>query len=240
MNFIAPTIADPIVDLQRNRDFADRPIMPEQSQYGPETPDNQRYWGSVGDHWKLVTDTLNKASGGDEIVPGAVDVSPETLEYISGYVTGAAGNFWINRIGGLPGKIVDGEWSSNDIPMFRKVVGDRPSWYNKAAYYARIEEIEQFKSYAKEYRERGEEEAAEIFEDRQPDILEMLPEAKRAQKELRKIRKERVANQKAYELDDIDEDEYRQVRDDLKADEDLVIEDFNALYIETVEKPKRP
>ena len=37
-SFLSPTIGDPIVDLTRNRDFADRPIMPEQNQYGPQTP----------------------------------------------------------------------------------------------------------------------------------------------------------------------------------------------------------
>ena len=68
----------------------------------------------------------------------------------------------------------------------------------------------------------------------------MIPEAKRAQKEMRAIRKQRVANQKAFDLDDIDEAEFNMVRDDLQADESLVIEDFNAFYLESVEKPKKP
>ena len=188
-----------------------------------------------------MSQILNQGSGGDEVVPGYVDVSPETLEHISGYVTGAAGTFWIDRIGGLGQKVVLGEEiTTNDIPMFRKVVGSKPSWYDKAAYYARVNEIEEFKGRAKEYRERGQEEAAEIFEDRSPDILAMIPEAKRAQKEMRAIRKQRVANQKAFDLDDIDEAEFNMVRDDLQADESLVIEDFNAFYLESVEKPKKP
>tara|TARA_R110000824_G_scaffold401790_1_gene616438 strand:- start:15152 stop:27736 length:12585 start_codon:yes stop_codon:yes gene_type:complete len=240
-SFLSPTIGDPIVDLTRNRDFADRPIMPEQNQYGPQDPDNQRYWNSVSPHWRIMSQILNQGSGGDEVVPGYVDVSPETLEHISGYVTGAAGTFWIDRIGGLGQKVVLGEEiTTNDIPMFRKVVGSKPSWYDKAAYYARVNEIEEFKGRAKEYRERGQEEAAEIFEDRSPDILAMIPEAKRAQKEMRAIRKQRVANQKAFDLDDIDEAEFNMVRDDLQADESLVIEDFNAFYLESVEKPKKP
>lgn len=240
-NFLSPTIGDPVVDLIRNRDFADRPIMPEQNQFGPEKPDNQRYWGSVSPHWRIMSKILNEGTGGDDVVPGAVDVSPETLEHISGYVTGAAGTFWIDRIGGLGEKVVGGEEiTANDIPMFRKVIGEKPGWYDKAAYYARTEEIEQFQHRAKQYRERGEDEAAEIFEDRSPDIADMASEAKRAQKTLRGIRKERALNQKAFELGDIDEPEYNGVRDNLKIDENLVIEDFNALYLETVEKPKRP
>jgi hypothetical protein len=35
LNLISPTITDPIVDLVRNRDFADKPIMPDEKQFGP-------------------------------------------------------------------------------------------------------------------------------------------------------------------------------------------------------------
>jgi hypothetical protein len=133
-NFVAPTFLDPVVDIQiTNRDFADRPIMPDQSPYGPPEPDNQRYWNSVAPHWKAITDTLNQGTGGDEVVPGAIDVSPETLEYLFGYATGAAGSF-VDRAWGLAEKITAGdEIEANDLPMVRKLVGDKPGWYDKAA-----------------------------------------------------------------------------------------------------------
>jgi hypothetical protein len=102
LNLIAPTIIDPIVDLERNRDFANRPIMPDQPEHGTKLPNAQRYWGNVSPHWKSVTDFLTSASGGDKVVPGKIDVSPEVLEYLFGQVTGSAGAFF-DRTAGLAG-----------------------------------------------------------------------------------------------------------------------------------------
>ncbi|MFY8150623.1 MAG: LPD38 domain-containing protein, partial [Hyphomicrobiales bacterium] len=76
LNLIAPTVVDPIVDLSRNRDFADRPIMPDQPAYDTPLPDAQRYWSSVSPIWRTVTEALTDLTGGDQVKPGAIDVSP--------------------------------------------------------------------------------------------------------------------------------------------------------------------
>lgn len=234
LNFIAPTVADPIVDLTRNRDFADRPIMPEQNQYGPPTPDNQRYWGSIAPHWRAVTDGLTNISGGDEIMPGAIDVSPETLEYMSGVVTGAAGTFFIDRIGGLVEKAVAGEdITTNDLPLIRKIVGQRPSWYDKSAYYERVGQIEQALAYAKGYDESEDYDAQDAFAASNEAVLGLesdMKSAKKAMTEIRARRRELIAQR---DKGDITASDYREERATIDEEEDAVVLEFNTRWNET-------
>ena len=241
MNLIAPTIADPVVDLYRNRDFADRPIMPEQSPYAPETPDSQKYWDSISPHWKIVTDTLNSMTGGDEVIGGAIDVSPETLQHLSGVATGAAGTFFIDRIGGLAEKAISGEEiTANDLPLVRKVVGTKPSWYDKAAYYERVGQIENIVADVKEYRTRQKDDLADAYEDKNMDVLDMVKPMKAAKKQLRALKKERGEIEMARDIGDMTDEDARAEIGVLREEELLIIQEFNAEYIATVAKPKRP
>lgn len=236
LNFLAPTIADPIVDLQRNRDYADRPIMPEQNQYGPQTPDAQRYWSSVNPHWRAVTDFMTAASGGDEVLPGAIDVSPETLQYLSGVVTGAAGTFFIDRVGGTVEKVVNGEdVTANDLPLVRKVMGQRPSWYDKATYYDRVSEIEQVKANVKDYREAGNDDAADAYEDRNAAMLDLQGAAKTAKKQMKEIRDERRELEKDRAT--MPAADYRAAKRKLADDEAVVVTEFNTEWNDVM-KPR--
>lgn len=235
MNFLAPTAIDPIVDLERNRDFTDRPIMPEQNPYGADVPDAQRYYPSVGPHWRSITELLTAATGGDAITPGAIDVSPETLEHLSGVVLGAAGSF-VDRNVGLLGKIMEGgeEVEANDLPLVRKIVGQKPGWYDKAVYYDRTKEVEQAIAYAKGYAEREEWDGFDLYVERQADILSLEAVTKAAQKEMRAIRKEKSKLEFAKQLGKIDDTTYRAEKKVLQDSEKLVADAFNSEWNATM------
>lgn len=231
LNLIAPTIADPIVDLTRNRDYADRPIMPEQSQFGPEVPDAQRYWGSVGPHWKAITDFLTEVTGGDDVRPGAIDVSPETLEHLFGVVTGAAGAFFDRNVG-LAQKLFDpeAELGIGDVPVIRKAVGGKPGWYDKAAFYERLDAIEQAKAYAKGYQAKGDQGAHAAFMRESAALLRLEPMAKQSQKAMNTIRKQRSALERGRETGTVDGSAYAARSKYLRETEKGVIDRFNAAY----------
>lgn len=237
LNFIAPTIADPIVDLTLNRDFTGRPIMPEQPAYDTPEPDFRRYWGSVAPHWRAITDTLNQISGGDEINPGAIDVSPETLEYLSGVVLGAAGSF-ADRMAALPGKLLDPdtEVSANDFPFYRKVLGNKAAWLDKSAYYDRINTVELHVDRTKDYLDAGMADQARTYADGHEAILLLEPAMKASQKEMKAIRKARKANEAALDAGQVDAAAYRAEKDAIAEAERIVITDFNRQWVETVLK----
>lgn len=235
INLVAPTIMDPIVDLELNQDFTGAPIMPEQNPFDSPDPDHNRYFSSVEPHWREIAHGLNKLSGGDDVVPGSVSVSPETLEYLFGYAVGGAGRF-VERMGSLPVRIADPdhETSVNDFPFARKLVSQTSPWLDKGLYYDRIGQIDQTVDYTKDYLEREQFEQAAGFAERNAQILGLEPVMKAAQKEMRKIRKARRANDGAYELGKIDEAAYRAEKQVIDQAETMVITGFNTQWNRSV------
>lgn len=245
LNIMVPTIADPVVDLMRNRDFADRPIMPDQPPFQPPKPDNQRYWGSINPLWKNVTDALNKVSGGDDVQPGFVDMSPETFEYMFGVTFGAAGAFY-DRTLGLGQKVVgvgdlaDEPIELNDIPLVRKVVGSKPNWYDKAAMYARMEQVKQTLEYAKGYAEKGDREGFQSFVTENLDVVSMEGQLKQTRREMGEIKKERSEAIIAKDRGKIDDARFKEINSRLDDIQEKVIANFNRAYIKTVKRPIGP
>lgn len=240
LKLVSPTLTDPLVDIVTNTDFAGRPIMPEDSKFGPERPDSQKYWGSVSPHWRVVTDLLNSATGGDEVVPGKIDISPETLEHLSGIATGAAGAFF-ERSAGLVEKTLSGEEiDANDLPLVRKLVGSKPSWYDKSAYYARTDEIEQVVHNLKEYANRGDVEKYDSYALDKAQILSLNSTKNVAEKTMRAIKKARGQLDMAHDLGSITSAEYRAEKQSLDDQQKAVISEFNRIYLETVDNPTQP
>lgn len=231
---IAPTIIDPIVDLEQNSDYSGRPIMPEQNPFEPPAPDAQRYFGSVGPHWRAITDWLTKATGGSDVEPGAIDVSPETLEHLSGVVFGAAGSF-LDRNVGLVGKLATGEEvEANDFPLVRKVYGEKPGWYDKSAFFDRVSQVEQATEYAKGYIEREDWDRFDAFVGKNEQLLSLEDATKAANKQLREIRKARRENDFAREMGKVDEATWSETNDAVKAAEKDVIGQFNTVWNATM------
>ncbi len=236
LSVISPTLADPIVDLFRNRDFADRPIMPDDKQFGPKVPDSQRYWGSVSPIWKAVTDTLNSVTGGDEVKPGKIDVSPETLEYLWGVTTGATGSFYVGRVAGGVAKMFDptADLSWNDAPLARKVVGSAPSWYNKATFYERLAEVEQEKSYVVEYTKRGERDLARETMESHKNLIGLNSAAAASRQAMSEVRQAKAAISRQRDMGRATDAQYAEKIKALKEREAAIVTRFNRLYVERV------
>ena len=125
-NVMFPTVADPFVSLFANKDYKGDPIYKEGSQFGVSKPDSQMYWANTSTTAKTISNLFNSATGGSEITPGMVDVSPNTIEFWMNYFTGGAGAF-VQRIAEGPEKAIDfmrGDFEgdiSREIPFVRKV-----------------------------------------------------------------------------------------------------------------------
>lgn len=241
LNFISPTLVDPIVDLMRNRDYADRPIMPEANAYGPQEPDAQRYFGSVGPQWRAITDALTAMTGGDDVVAGAIDVSPETLEYLSGTVFGAAGAFLDRQIS-LGAKILDGDPATaveaSDLPMARKVFASKPSWYDRSAYYDRMSQVEQAVSNAGDYLERQDVQRFESYVNANRQLLTLEPAMKEARRTMRQLRAARGEAELANRLGRLDDAGYQRIRNQVRDQEEVIIRQFNTLWNATMHPPE--
>jgi len=234
LNMIAPTTMDPVVDLFMNKDYAGRPIAPEQSQYGPQVPNSQRYWNSVSPAYKAVTDFLSTASGGTGVEPGLIEISPEWLDYGFGVAWGAAGTFYERNFLDLPMKFADptSTITFNDIPFVRRVVTSKPPWIDKATFYERINKIEQSRAYARDYQREGRRPEARGFVQENRAMLSLYNDANNARTELSEIRASRAQAKMALEQGRMARPRYNEQVRILNEAEERIIRMFNAEYLE--------
>ena len=125
-NLVAPTVADPFIDILENEDFADKPIYKEGLPFDrTPAPASQLYWSTTSPSAVWITNNLNAITGGNEVRPGFVDWSPDVVDFWFEFATGGVGRF-VQRIAELPFKAADeglSEEVARDIPFFRKIVG---------------------------------------------------------------------------------------------------------------------
>ena len=127
----SPTVFEPATSLFVNRDFDGSPIFKEGSQFGLQKPASQRHWTTTSGISKTISRTINDLTGGSDVTPGVANVSPDIIDYIFGFYTGAAGKF-VQRTAEAPLKVVDalkGDYEGDiirEIPFLRKV-GVNPS-----------------------------------------------------------------------------------------------------------------
>ena len=93
LNMVSPTVGDPVVSLLQNINYDRTPIYKQVSQFAVGTPDSQAYWNSASSMSIGVAKFLNSALGGNEVKSGALDFSPDTLDFLFNYFTGGAGMF---------------------------------------------------------------------------------------------------------------------------------------------------
>ena len=87
LNFLSPTAASPIVNLETNKNPFGQAIVPERGSFGAPIPESQKYYASTNEVPKTIAALMNSATGGNEVRPGAVDVSPETIRYLWDFLT---------------------------------------------------------------------------------------------------------------------------------------------------------
>jgi hypothetical protein len=195
-NFVAPTILDPLVDLYSNRNFAGRPISPEQGGFGPPSPDSQRFWSNTFPPYVTVSQWLNQITGGTSVIPGAVDISPNTIGYLTNYATGAAGAFAerVAKFGfstvpdALTGDLENVEM--RDIPFVRKLYGNVTRRNDLEAFMENTNKIAQIQREFSEAEKYGQVERIERAMRDYPRELAAAPLIEDMVKERRKITRE--------------------------------------------------
>ena len=195
VNFIAPTIMDPFIDMADNRDFADRPIIPERPTFGLPVPDSQLYWNSTAGPFKWTAEKLNELTGGSVVRKGMLDISPESFEYFYDYALGAAGSF-VKRAGTFGQNVTSATLAGDfenievgEIPFLRKVVGSVTERGNTQAYYEHAAEIQTAIKELEHFREIRDREGVQYVLENYGTEIRMGSAFKSADKSLQDLRK---------------------------------------------------
>lgn len=148
-----PSLLTPIAEITDNTNRYGKPIAPTPSQWDKSPPpDSTLYWNTASEAGKWIAEMLNRASGGDEIKPGAISISPEWIDHLTAYYTGGVGRTLVQGMDLLAkGRDPLEDVTPSDIPVLsRIVVQTQPEFYAKAKFREIAKELD----YAREYREQ--------------------------------------------------------------------------------------
>ena len=140
LQVVSPSILDPFVQWAENKDWSGRKLRPSANPYA-EKPSSQTYWHSARTPSKWIAKTLNELTGGDEVRPGKIDVSPEAIDLAIDTVTGGVGKFVSNLIS-TPIKYAKGEdVETYEIPFLRRVYGKAGKQVLTQEYYENMDSV---------------------------------------------------------------------------------------------------
>jgi hypothetical protein len=143
--FLSPTLIDPAMVLITGEKETGLPLMPED--FTGVTPDSERYWNNTRDTmFQNVTAALYEMTGGGAGGKMAIDVSPESVEYITSFLTGGAGTFVKDVIKTFDAMANTGTASATEqnlIPILKAVHRQPDGRYDSSAFYENAKEAKE-------------------------------------------------------------------------------------------------
>jgi hypothetical protein len=228
-NAFAPTLLDPAIDLERNRNFFDSPIRPENTFEPFPLPDSQKAWDTTPYPYKGLAEGLNLLTGGSVTRSGAVDVSPTTFQYWVDFWLGGTGSF-VERGYNLIEKGIDPhrDIKPQDVPFLRAVVAGTAEKQVSADYYKFAEDAEARKEQMELDAEQGLVDAATGTERVAYGLTGALASSlKSSNSQLRRLRKQRKLAKAQGQADEV-----RAIEEEMKKAQ----ADFNKSYIEIMQQ----
>ncbi|MFA5606798.1 MAG: LPD38 domain-containing protein [Leucobacter sp.] len=229
--FFAPTVIDPVMVISTERRESGLPLMPEQPSWGAPLPDSERYFTAThGTAVQRFTEWLNRATGGSASRPGMIDISPETIRYLTTFATGGAGNF-VTDTATMLGLLSEGinPLEKNKVPIASSFYRRPTIRGDQAAYYENAREAKIALAEWKEFYATGNEAIADRVRENE-GIARLGHALQTYQKALSELRKAEVAVIEDEGLSVKEKDERRKEIDELKQ---RLYVDFNrAFYAE--------
>lgn len=197
LNFVAPTVVDPLVDLSMNTDFKGTPIAPEKDPFSATDIPSQRYWNNTSGVYTTIADFMDKASGGDGVFAGATSFSPNQYQYVFEFLGGGAWgtvqrafDFLAPQSVGGKGNLYEmgsGNVSMNDIPFVRRLTGNMTDREDLQAYIKNRDRVMAVKDALSQAKKAGDSERYQEIMQKYRDEYRMAVRLSRVEARRRKI-----------------------------------------------------
>lgn len=216
---VAPTIADPIIQLSQGVDGFGKSTGPTKSQFD-NRPDSEIVSGTQhGKVYHRIARYLNEATGGNQAREGGIDLQPGTIKNMGGIVGGGLGKFVGDMLNlGYLG-VQDLPIETRDIPVYKAFYGEYDKKAGMSQYYERSQKaMTEFASMKNEMKlgvKRGE------YSDEERFLQRMGGQAEDMSKALGELKKWEVSIAEGEGTDkekEIKRKEVQRVRERLGAD----------------------
>jgi hypothetical protein len=152
MQTAAPTIADPFLAIEANKDAFGRPIYREDMASKP-VPGYRRSRESATTVSKFIAEVLNRVSGGTEFQKGEISPTGDEIDYLAGQL---GGGVW--REGKKVAELVSSAGTGEELPPYRVPLAGR--FYGDTGSAASVknkfyQNVAQLSKYEEEIKGRG-------------------------------------------------------------------------------------
>lgn len=138
---LAPTILDPVIELDTNVNAFGTPIYKQPLPWETQ-PLSSMGRAKTSQVWHDVAKGVNRATGGDDYESGAVDYQPEVYRYWWQFATGGMGTFWDRATNYAAGKWAGEDIDAGDVPFKRSLVAEPPRYDVPSLYFTYKKAVE--------------------------------------------------------------------------------------------------
>ena len=136
LKMLSPTISDPLVELAVNENAFGAPIYRSRpNSGGNQVPASQLPMRNTSETAKWFADFMNSMSGGNEVYAGWADISPDAIEHLVEFATGAAGAFTSRSVKAAGNLFSGDETEIKDVPFLRRAMAETPEWTATQRFY---------------------------------------------------------------------------------------------------------
>ncbi|MFA5240626.1 MAG: LPD38 domain-containing protein, partial [Phycisphaerae bacterium] len=228
---LTPTMVKPAVELYANKNWLGNPIKPEQMPWDVR-PESQMAFQSVSKPSKMIAEKLNSATGGDEMTPGTIDISPETIDHVAQFFTGSIGKD-VYKIMDLGARYFDdmrplSDIKAKELPIAGRLTGANTEFYTMGKF--REVSTEATRAYKKaELWAEKDDPRLDDYIDKNIDLISLGKEVGSVQKKISSITSDIRRAQETKELDAKDKLE---IIDELKKEKELIMNVFIKMHRE--------
>ena len=190
MQTLAPTIADPFLALEANKDAFGRPIYKADRATNP-SPGYLRSREGATAVSKLLAEALNYMSGGTKYQKGLISPTGDQIDYLAGQFTGGVGREIMKIEQAIESSMTGEDLPPYRVPVLGRFIGDAES---KAAdaqrFYENVTKMADFENEIKGRAKNREDVAGFMRENPQARLWQVANTAENQISQLNKTRKE--------------------------------------------------
>ena len=231
-----PTVGTPVVDYLSNENFFGAPVKATNfpSYNAPKLPQSSLKLNSTPEALRRFTETLYEFTGGDEKGNKGfftLDVSPDVLNHMIDFTTGAAGATAMRAVGTVE-RAAEGEFDINQTPFLRKYLAEGDEFNDTNTYFERRQKLINTDDYFRN--ETKGVERGQYFRENK-EYIELNRQRKRIDKIISTLRK-RLRRVRARAEEDlvyatrVAPQEEERIEDEIQK----LMSDFNDLYDEKI------
>ena len=187
---VAPTAADPFVQILENKDFAGNPLGPEGYPGASKKANSELIWNNTPKGYQSFARWVNEATGGSAVESGGIDLRPADYQLLAKFLTGSLGRFMSDATFGVKKALTQGIEGPKDIPIIKELFSDPYDPIKTQKYHENVAGIYGAKRLEQMYLKGPERDLIKLHEIRQTRGTElgMYAQAQDVERQLKSLR----------------------------------------------------